>query len=384
MRRLVPLAAVALLVGCGGSHAVQPRLTISSRTALVDALPRVVLSGARPSTRTIVRATSKDLTGQPFAAGRAVRTNEDGVAPVPLSTLLSSMHPPGADPGYGDIVPWAGQFVTVSADGLSVRFRLLIRAPNVAERDLRPDSDGLYGDFFHAPSSTRKPAVLLFGGSEGGLSTAEEGALLASRGVPTLALAYFGEPGLPATLANVPLEYFAKGLRWLARQPGVDPRRLAVDGVSRGSEAALLLGVEYPQLVHAVVALVPGNVVLCGYPQCGEPAWTLHGKPLPYQTSFGPVGPHPIPVERIRAPLFLVCGGGDRVWPSCSMAHAIEERRHGRGVTLLSYPDAGHGVGYPVPNVPIRSLETDGIEPLANARARVAVWPRLLSFLRSP
>jgi hypothetical protein len=29
-------------------------------------------------------------------------------------------------------------------------------------------------------------------------------------------LAYFGEPGIPATEQDIPLEYFAKALRWLA------------------------------------------------------------------------------------------------------------------------------------------------------------------------
>ena len=51
---------------------------------------------------------------------------------------------------------------------------------------------------------------------------------------------------------------------------------------SRGSEAALLLGVYYPHLVHAVAAVVPSSVALCSYPLCDGPAWTLHGKPVPY------------------------------------------------------------------------------------------------------
>ena len=58
--------------------------------------------------------------------------------------------------------------------------------------------DGIYGDFFRLPSARSAPAVLLFGGPEGGLSVGEQAALLASRGFPTLALAYPGLPGLPA------------------------------------------------------------------------------------------------------------------------------------------------------------------------------------------
>jgi hypothetical protein len=49
--------------------------------------------------------------------------------------------------------------------------------------------------------------VLEFGGSEGRLSGSGRliGAALASAGYPTLDIAYFGEPGLPATLTDVPL-----------------------------------------------------------------------------------------------------------------------------------------------------------------------------------
>ena len=44
----------------------------------------------------------------------------------------------------------------------------------------------------------------MFGGSEGGLSgvVIEAAALLAARGYPALALAYFHEPGLPPTLTT--------------------------------------------------------------------------------------------------------------------------------------------------------------------------------------
>src|SRR2546423_12920781 len=80
---------------------------------------------------------------------------------------------------------------------------------------------------------------------------------------PTLAIAYFGAAGLPQTLSNIPLEYFVKALSWLRSQPGVDPAHLFTYGVSRGSEAALLLGALYPDLVRGVIALVPSDVSLC-------------------------------------------------------------------------------------------------------------------------
>ena len=96
--------------------------------------------------------------------------------------------------------------------------------------------------------------MLVFGGSDGGLSGTLVAALLAAHGYPALALAYFNAPGLPAQLSDIPLEYFATALRWLRAQPQVDPRHVLTLGVSRGSEAALLLGAYYQRLVDGVIA----------------------------------------------------------------------------------------------------------------------------------
>lgn len=158
----------------------------------------------------------------------------------------------------------------------------------VRVRELRPAADGVYGSLYlPADTSVRRPALVVFGGSEGGLSTGPAAALLAAHGYPALALAYFGEPGLPATLRDVPLEYFAKAVALLRAQPGVDPDHVLVHGTSRGGEAALLVGATYPALVDGVVAGVPGDRVE-GTPFSAvvSAAWTVRGRPVPPGTSW--------------------------------------------------------------------------------------------------
>jgi hypothetical protein len=152
------------------------------------------------------------------------------------------------------------------------------------------------------------------------------------------------------------LEYFTGALGVLRDQPGVDPRHVLVAGVSRGSEAALLLGAHFPRLVNGAVAGVPSSVVNPGWPDASQPAWTLGGRPLPAVSPSDFGRPNPpgkaravIPVERSRGPILLACGEQDLVWPSCAYVDAITARLRAHPsaapVTALRYGDAGHLVG---------------------------------------
>ena len=290
--------------------------------------------------------------------------------------------------------------VSVSAGGRVVASQEVERAAAVAGETGVPTTlahEGFFGYFFRPPpNGANHAAVVIFGGSEGGDSTTLAAALLAAHGFPALALAYFGEPGLPQTLSNIPLEYFTRAIKWVAGQPGVNPARIFVSGVSRGSEAALLLASDFPALVYGVIANVPSNVAYGCFGCISGPAWTLHGRGIRYAT-FLPGSPPSntkgavIPVEKIRGPMFLDCGGADRVWFSCPATKAILARLrkfHDAGhVLVASYPSGGHGVGALVPHEPFypgtdsQLISLEGVTPTANSLALADLWPRLIEFL---
>jgi dienelactone hydrolase len=281
--------------------------------------------------------------------------------------------------------PLAPTAVTIRArvNGHLAASAVLMRraaADGVTWRDTTLAHEGFVGTYFDPPGDSSAPAVLQIGGSEGRHSY-YPGAVLASHGYPTLSLAYFNEPGLPKTLKNIPLEYFAKALRWLAAQPGVDPSRVITLGVSRGGEAALLVGATYPNLVHGAFSATGSSEVGGAWPQPGD-AWTLGGKSIPYG---------PIPVWQIAGPVVATAGGKDRFGWTDSVQRIVEHaREHGRpDIVGRIYPTAGHGVGWAVPNMPVVQVKIGreyiplGGSPAGNARGYAAAWSVLLRFLET-
>lgn len=187
----------------------------------------------------------------------------------------------------------APQIVHLTATGPSgtaeASFEQHFVAPGVEARPI--PEDGIVATLFTPPGPGPHPLVVILSGSGGGLAE-ERAALFAAHGYVALALGYFGAPGLPPTLSQIPLEYFERALHW-ARQ-ALAPDFLAVSGVSRGGELALLLGSTMPDGIDAVVAYVPSSVtngvVNAGRP--GEhrhaPSWSWRGRNLPVLAQDNP------------------------------------------------------------------------------------------------
>jgi hypothetical protein len=242
--------------------------------------------------------------------------------------------------------------------------------------------------------------VLLLHGSSG-KPDLDRVKVLAAEGFEVVAPQWFD-----GRICEVPLESFP--LDELAGR--VD--RLCVMGISRGAEAALLLGT-LDDRIDAVVALSPSAYVW-GWIEPGSDGtnvqrstWTWRGVPLPfvpYDEKWAPDDDPPsyvghyrqslrafpeqaraaeIPAERFRGDLLLVAGGDDRLWPSLDFARQIAARRGELPTKVLTSPAAGHRPLFPGerPKAGGQRMARGGTDE-ADRAFGAKVWPELISVLR--
>jgi dienelactone hydrolase len=259
--------------------------------------------------------------------------------------------------------------------------------PDFTARTFRRPSAPVHGTLFVPAAAEPSAAVLVIGGS-GGSEPCYVAQALAAEGFAVLSVAYFARDGLPAQLRGIPLEYFFSALVILQHALPRSATPIAVLGMSRGSEAAMLTAIHSPVPVHAVLGTVPGNVMAGGLPP-GAPAWLLQGRPLPYVDHAGPECEQAdalIPVELIRGPVMLIAAGADHVWPSAAMARALSRRLHEHGDrhghTLLEYEKAGHSLGYLIPQLPAGLLPPGISDAAEDKAARADAWSKAVTFIR--
>lgn len=278
------------------------------------------------------------------------------------------------------------------------------------------------------PTPGRHPAMLLLGGSEGGNSTMPKIApLFAARGYVAVTVAYFGLPGLPKYLVNVPVEIVGRALRAVAARRDVNPAEIGIFGGSKGGELALLAASIYPQ-IKAVVADVPSPVAFMGLGVNDTPSgcsWSYRGKPLPcvpvsaaaaaaigaqfasghtvrlrvlYDLSLD-ADPTQVraaffPLQRIHGPVLCLAGGDDEMWNSprqCAMAMSYLKAHHHRFADrAVTYPDAGHtflwamrGPKSAVTEFPIGGgvMMDFGGTPAGDVAASKRAWKTIWAFL---
>ena len=219
--------------------------------------------------------------------------------------------------------------------------------------------------------------AVMLGGSYGGVAEAPA-RRLAESGVCTFALGYFGAPGLPSELVDIPLESLEQGIQWF-RESHSGNRPVGLLGFSKGAELALVLAARMGEAIGPVAAVAPSHVAWFGLTAPGidgdrrsmSSSWSVQGVPVPFLARppvFAPVFNERglrtdvffdlnayteaetdvarIRTEQATGPILLLSGGDDHQWPAAPMAAEIERsmQEHGKGdrVTNVVYPDAGH------------------------------------------
>lgn len=376
------------------------KLHLEKQFALADEPLCVMVSEAVPGAEVMLTASLTDMNGLEWRAwGRYHADSQGLVEPARCAAfegsylgvdgegLIWSMCAQGLDhpdqsPPYPALAAGAAHKITVTASssGSMPVEGCLARSWNGTDVTRHTVSDGNLVGVYHEPpaSRRRKTGALVFTGSDGGINE-QLAPLLAARGYPTLAIAYFGHPGLPRALAEVPLEYFSEASRWLRLRC----ERLCVLAISRGTEAALLSAASFETFADGLILFAPGHIVETGIDPSRTGsfgAWTFGGETIPFLPhsprmnevltqgsqgrvitltpvylekwqAAGAVAQYGIPVERIAAPVLMFSGANDQVWPASFAAEQIVSQMRAADpsarVEHIVYQGAGHAIVRP-------------------------------------
>jgi len=268
---------------------------------------------------------------------------------------------------------------------------LLVAAPaaNAEKVEIRaPDGTALTAHWMPRPQGGAAPAVVALHGC-GGLYNASGTAFdprypeyverLHRAGYHVLLPDSFGSRGsgsicaVPAGQRTITVEMrrgdAIAAVNWLARQPEVDPRRIAMLGWSHGG-STLLSAVnaardDYARDVVAAVAFYPG----CSGLRNGEPG----GRPF-----------------RLQAPLLMLLGEKDDWTPPgrcVELAERVRQAQPGADIEVRVYADSYHGFDSARPvrfraGIP-NGVDKAGVHQGGQPEARAASLRELDAFLAS-
>ncbi len=378
-------------------------IEVDPEISLADEPLRVRLTGFQPGRRVTLRASLTDDDGGTWESHAVFACDAGGAADpgkqAPVSGtyrgadpagLLWSMSPTGKggsgvyvkstlEPQVIDLTAESGGVTSTSA---RVERRYLAEG---VERI--PVSEGrVAGTYFKPAGEGPHPAVIVMHGTVNRIME-DTGSLLAARGLAALSLLYFGGAGQPPEYIGIPVEYFERAIAWLQARPEVKKGGVALLGVSRGGEGALLTG-SLLEGVNAVVSISGGGVVFEGLhadPRDGDPQspFTWKGEDLPFlerkdspgfvaraiwsgirhqplstlstysdaMRDQAAVDKAAIAVEKIKGPVLLVSGRQDLVWPSSELSRMVMRRLEAHGHPYpyehLDYEESGHGAYLP-------------------------------------
>lgn len=223
---------------------------------------------------------------------------------------------------------------------------------------------GPYPGYLYRPDDKKRyPAIIFLHGSEGGNGdfwyfpgqkptkvgedcfVSQFAKEYAKRGYVTYAISYFHaqdnqehEFNVPSELKDIDLERITYGaLKWLKKCEYVENKKVALFGVSRGAEQALILSSILSKrsesiLPDLVIALSAPDIVFGAFLKEYAEA-TIMGKEPDWKNEkawkFGKASPEvgsPIEVETITPPMLISYGSQDKIWGPFAQPNNIVKR----------------------------------------------------------
>ncbi len=244
--------------------------------------------------------------------------------------------------------------------------------------------------YYPPKGEVKNVAIMIFGGSEGGIPAYYPIRSLTAKGYPCFIVGYFKTKNTPDYLEMIPLEYFEDAIKTFRSKPEVGDKKIVVWGTSKGGELALLLASRYKE-INGVISSSPLTVVFQSIGPNITSSWSYKGKPLPFvpyvytdaengyelalkQTEA--VEKAAIKVENINGPILLLTGEEDPLCPASQMCKMIVQRLDKKGFPHwyrhFAYEDAGHT---------LTEKHIVGGTKAGNKKARIDSRQRVIDFL---
>jgi|GEM_PF-879656 len=420
----------------------QPTLSISSQSALVSDSLSVTVSGLTSGQVISLLSETADQRGRSWVAQATYKADAYGNVDVGKSAPLSGSYTDKDGMGLF----WSATLNGLPADSMvgvfsrraqlshktTIKLQIdgvMIDSSQVVRRylieDVTTDSishNGLRGILHTHSNSNIRGAVIVLAGSDGGLTSANwRAALLASSGIPALALAWFDYADLPEDLIEIPLEYLYKAQTFLKEEKGF--KRIALLGFSKGSEYALSYTSRFPENgIDAIVAISPSTYVWQGINRNIDvkSSWSYNDEPLTfipwqynanvismlrsrepkqfrklYQYSLNSTSDDLLTKTQLNltnsdAKVLLIAGTDDGSWPAAKMAERLYSQIQTSGISPRVvkhiFQDAGHLIYFdylPVTDSRVQSGQVFGGTIEANINARRKAWKAIKNFLKS-
>lgn len=409
----------------------KPRIVVSEPISLIDSPVKITIQDVKPGEKVTIKAKRiatgiKKLELESYAifiVDRSGKVELDSQEPISgsysgvdgmglfWSLDLTKIEELSLNSEY-NVAPLAPQTFTLYLEinqtiVHEIKITRLWKSDHIALHEIR--ENGLVGTLFCMNDRTPLPAIIVLGGSEGGINEYLP-ALLSSHGFTVFALAYFGMEDLPKQVVRIPLEYMKSAIDWIKSRPEAIPNWIGIHGTSKGSELALLTA-SFFQEIKAVVSLNGSAISFSGIVPWSEdeklpPAWTYKGIPIPYASPKNPINvaleciemrqkgvgdplekwynalcsdpevveKAVIPVEKINGNILLVSGKEDFTYRYSKKAiDRLQSYESSYNYKHLIYEGAGHSIGIPY------VYYSQGNKK-ATATASLDSWKRTIEF----